>query len=390
MKKSTTNIHLGLHEVDPQFGSVVPPIYSTSTYIFPNAKEGAKRFLGQSKGMIYSRFTNPTVSLLEKRLAKLEDGEIAIAVSSGMAAIFTTLFGLLQPGDEIVAHRVLYGGTMELLSRTLPRYQIKTVFVDFKQPNQIEKAISKKTKILYFETPTNPLLEIIDIVAVSSIAKKHRIISIIDNTFAPPPLQSPIKLGVDLVIHSLTKYLNGHSDVIGGAVIGSKKLLDPIFQKIFIFLGPTMSPFSAYLILRGLTTLEVRLKKQCDNTMAIAQFLEKHPKVKKVYYPGLSSHPQHQTAKKQMTGYGGVLSFEVKGGLKAGEKLVNSVKIIHLAVSLGAVESLIEHPASMTHSEMSQEEKEKGGITDGLIRLSVGLEDKEDLINDIKQALDKI
>lgn len=392
MKLSTKNINLGIKEIDPTFGSVIPPIYNSSTFIFPSAKEGANRFAGKSQGMIYSRFTNPTVELLEKRLKAAEEGEMAIVTSSGMAAIITVLFHLLRSNDEMVAHQTLYGGTAEVLTNILPRYQIKTHFVDFQNIKLLEKTIkdNQKIKLIYFESPTNPLLEVIDIEKIVSLAKKYQLITVFDNTFAPPPLQYPIKLGIDIVIHSLTKYLNGHSDIIGGAIIGKNKYLKEIYYKTFIFFGPTLSPFAAYLTLRGLMTLEVRIKKQSQTALKIAQFLANHPKIIKVNYPGLKTHPQHHLAKKQMKDFGGVLSFEVKGGLKAGERLVNNTKIIHLAVSLGAVESLIEHPASMTHSEISQKEREKIGITDGLIRLSVGLEDEEDLINDLNQALSKI
>ena len=390
MRLSTKNIHLGIKEIDPTFGSVIAPIYPSSTFIFPSAAEGANRFSGKSNGMIYSRFTNPTVNLLEQRLANLEEGEMAIATSSGMAAIVITLFHLLKSGDEVIAHQTIYGGTSEFLTNILPRYQIKTNFVDFKKPETIKKYISKKTKIIYFESPTNPLLEIVDVKKIVKIAKNHRLITVFDNTFSPPPLQTPLKMGIDIVIHSLTKYINGHSDIIGGAIIGKRKFLEQIFNKTYIFFGPTLSPFVAYLALRGLMTLEIRIKKQSQSALQIAQFLANHPKILTVYYPGLKTHPYHQLAKKQMNQFGGVLSFVVKGGLKAGEKLVNNVKIIKLAVSLGACESLIEHPASMTHSEMSEETRRKIGISDGLIRLSVGLEDIDDLIDDLKQALSKI
>ncbi|GAB4218706.1 MAG: methionine gamma-lyase [Candidatus Microgenomates bacterium] len=387
MKLASKNIHLGIKELDPVFGSVIPPIFPTSTYIFKNAKQGADRFSGKEKGMIYSRFTNPTVDLLAKRLAALEEAEMALITSSGMAAISLTLFHLLKKDDHILAHKVVYGGTFEFISRILPRYGIEVDFVDFKNKKEILSKIKNNTKILYFESPTNPLLEIIDIEKIVKIAKTKKLITIFDNTFAPPPLQYPIKLGIDIVIHSLTKYIGGHSDLIGGAIVGKKTFLEPLFLKSYIFFGPTMSPFSAYLALRGLSTLEVRIKKQSENALKIAKFLQNHPKIEKVFYPGISSHPDYNLAKKQMFDFGGVLSFIVKGGYKKAEKLVNNVKLINLAVSLGAVESLIEHPASMTHSELTPEERKKAGIDEGLIRLSVGLEDVDDLINDLKQSL---
>lgn len=374
MKSATKNIHVGVHQADPVFGSVVPPIYLTSTYQFPTAKEGALRFAGKSKGMVYSRFTNPTVAALQNRLAALEEGEMALATASGMAAITLTFLHFLKTGDSIVAHPVLYGGTCEFLFHMAKRYGIDVRSVDFKDPKKVEKAIDKTTKLIYFESPTNPLLEVIDIKRIATIAKKHKVISVFDNTFAPPPLQFPLRLGVDIVIHSLTKYIGGHSDLIGGAIIGSKKLLEPLFTHSYIFFGPTMSPLTAFLALRGLTTLEVRIKKESETTKKIVKYLKNNPKVLKVNYPG----------------FGGVLSFDLKKGYKAGEKLANNVKIITLAVSLGGVESLIEHPASMTHSEMTPEERKKSGIGEGLIRISVGLEDESDLISDLKQAFSSI
>jgi methionine-gamma-lyase len=324
--------------------------------------------------MVYSRFTNPTVAALQERLAALEGGEMALATASGMSAITLTFLHFLKSGDSIVAHPVLYGGTCEFLFHMARRYGIEVRSVDFQDPKKVEAAIDRTTKLIYFESPTNPLLEVIDIRKITRIAKKHKVISVFDNTFAPPPLQFPLKLGVDIVIHSLTKYIGGHSDLIGGAIIGSNKLMEPLFAHSYIFFGPTMSPFTAYLALRGLTTLEVRLKKETETTQKIVKYLKDNPKVKKVNYPG----------------FGAVLSFDLKGGYKAGEKLVNAVKVITLAVSLGGVESLIEHPASMTHSELTPEERKQSGIGEGLIRIAVGLEDEEDLIKDLKQAFSSI
>jgi len=390
MKSSSKNIHIGVHKSDPYFNSVVPPIYPSSTYRFENAHEGALRFSGKKKGVIYSRFTNPTVYALEKRLAALEGAERALATSSGMAAIALTLLHFLKSGDSIIAHNVLYGGTYEFIGRILPRYGIKVHIINVNDTTSLEKCIDKTTKMIYFETPTNPLLEIIDIAKIVNIAKKRKILTVIDNTFAPPPMQYPHKMGVDIVIHSLTKYIGGHSDLIGGAIIGSLEKINPLYLHSYIFFGPTMSPFTAFLVLRGLTTLEIRLKKQAETAQKVAEFLEKHSKVAKVYYPGLTSYPHYELAKKQMNGMGSVLSFEVKDGYAAGEKLVNAVKMITLAVSLGAVESLIEHPASMTHSELTPQEREKSGISDSLIRLSIGLEDQGDIIEDLTQAFQKI
>lgn len=389
MKKTTANIHLGLKQSDPVYGSVNPPIYLSSTFTFPNSDVGAKRFKGEEKGMIYSRFTNPTIEVLEKRLAYLEEADRAIITSSGMAAITTVLLHFLKTGDQVLAHRVLYGGTIELLTSILPRFGITTVFANFNNEKEITSKINSKIKLIYFESPTNPMMEVIDIERTTKLAKRNKIITVFDNTFSPL-IQKPLNLGVDIVVHSLTKYIAGHSDVVAGAIIGHKRLIDDIYHRSYIFLGPALSPFSAYLILRGLTTLEIRLKKISKNANKIVDFLKKHPKIEKVYYPGLNSSEEKKIVQKQMNeklGLGGVLSFEVKGGYQKAKSVVDKTKIIHLAVSLGAVESLIEHPASMTHSELTDEQREKAGIRNGLIRLSVGLEDVDDLINDLKQAL---
>ncbi|OGK57931.1 hypothetical protein A3H86_01825 [Candidatus Roizmanbacteria bacterium RIFCSPLOWO2_02_FULL_41_9] len=390
MRLSTNAIHKGLHFADPTYGSVAPPIYPTATFVFPTAKEGALRFAGKSKGMIYSRFTNPTVSALEMKLAAMEEAEMCIVTSSGMSAITLALLHNLKAGDSIVSHKVIYGGAYELIANILPRYGIKVHLIDFKNIQEIEKHIDKTTKVLYFESPSNPLLEVLDIKKITALAKKHHILSVFDNTFAPPPAQEPLKLGVDIIVYSLTKYHNGHSDIIGGAVVGSTKLLQLMYCHSFIFFGLTMSPFTAYLVSRGLATLNLRLPHQSASALTIAKFLEKHPKIARVYYPGLASHPQRALVRKQMNYNGGILAFELKGGYKAGEKMVNNVKLIHLAVSLGAVESLIEHPASMTHSELSPEQRKQSNIGEGLIRLSVGIEDVKDLIEDLTQALKKI
>lgn len=387
---ATKNIHAGNKPEFP-IGAINTPIYASSTYVFPSAKEGARRFTFAKEGTIYSRWGNPTVTALEKKLAALEQTDSAIAVASGMNAITSVFFHFLQAGDALLAHPTLYGGTYQFFANILPRFGIKTKFVDFNKPEALKKRINKQTKIIYFETPTNPLLEIIDIAAISKIGKKNNLLVVMDNTFAPPYLQYPLKQGVDLVVHSLTKYINGHSDIIGGAIIGRKRLVEAVRRQTTFFLGGTMSPFTAFLVSRGLATLKERLRAHCSNAQAIAEFLEEHPKVEKVFYPGLPSHSGHLLAQKQMyDGFGGMLSFILKGGYKAGEKLMGRVKIPALAVSLGGVESLIEHPASMTHSEYSKQEREKAGIYDGLLRLSVGIEEVDDLIVDLSTALAKI
>lgn len=396
MKKSqgfaTRNIHAGN---DTQFpvGAVNQPIYASSTFVFPSPESGARRFALKEKGMIYSRVQNPTVEALEKKLAVMEgDGDYeAIAFASGMSAIATLFFHFLEKDDEIIAHKAIYGGTYHFLTKIITKFGIKTKIVDFTSLEKVKKAITSKTRILYFETPTNPLLEVIDIQAVSGIGKKNKILVVIDNTFTPPFIQSPLKEGVDITVYSLTKSINGHSDVIAGAIVGSRQAINQIRYKTSMFLGGTMSPFSAFLVARGMASLKERLQTHCHNGQQAALFLNQHPKVEKVFYPGLTSHKDHQIAKKQMyNGYGGILSFILKGGYNAGKKLMQEVKMIKLAVSLGGVESLIEHPASMTHSEYSKEEREKFGIYDGLVRLAVGLEDTEDIIADLSQAFKKL
>lgn len=388
MRLPTKMVHTGVQEADPHFGSVVPPIYTSSTFTFTDAAEGARRFAGKEYGMIYSRFTNPTVDALNKRLADLEGADMAISTASGMAAITTVMLHHLKEGDTLLAHNVLYGGAVELIARILPRYGITTKLIDFTKPGEIEKNIDPTVKLLYFETPTNPMLEIVDIKAVTYIAKKNKIVSVMDNTFAPPPLQYPIELGVDIVIHSLTKYLGGHADVIGGAIIGKKDLITDIMMKTFIFLGPALSPFTAYLVLRGMTTLSVRVAAISNSGLQVARYLEQHKAVTHVYYPGLSSHPQYTLAAQQMSGFGGVISFEVEGGYTQAEKIANTIELFSLAVSLGGVESLIEHPASMTHSELTESELKAAGIRPGLLRIAVGLEDTQDLIDALKNALE--
>lgn len=387
---SSQNIHIGLKKSDPTFGSVVPPIFLSSTFQFPTAHEGALRFSGKKKGLIYSRFTNPTVYALEKKLAAMEHGQRALATSSGMAAITLTLLHHLKAGDSIIAHRVIYGGAYEFIAHMLPKFGVTVHMVDANDIKAVRAKIDSTTKVIYIETPTNPLLEVVDIKKIADLGKKHKILTVLDGTFAPPPIQFPLDLGIDIVIHSLTKYIGGHSDLIAGAIIGKSAVIDPLYFQSYIFFGPTMSPFTAYLVMRGISTLKVRVRQQEQNALKVAKYLEGNKKVSRVFFPGLDSHPQRALVKRQMDGTGSVLSFTLKGGYRAGEKLVNHVKLITLAVSLGCVESLIEHPASMTHSEMSPQERKESGIDEGLIRISVGLENPDDLIDDLSQAFAKI
>ena len=385
---ATKAVHAGQHP-DPYTGAVSVPIYETSTFVFKNAEQGAARFAGTEEGYIYTRLGNPTVKALERSIAELENGEAARACASGMAAINTTVTALAKKGDHVISIDCLYGGTAKLFLDILPKFGIEFTLVDSSNAEEVDKAIQKNTKLLYLESPANPTLKLTDIRAVTQIARKHGVITAVDNTFMSPYFQRPLELGADVVVHSLTKYLSGHSDVIGGAIISSKDLLktiDPILKNN----GSTLGPFEAWITLRGIKTLPLRMEKHNDNAIKTAEFLEKHPKIKRVHYPGLESHPQHELARRQMSGFGGVICFEVRGGLEAGIKLMNSVKLCTLAVSLGAVETLIEHPASMTHAIVPKEERLKAGITDSLVRLSVGIEDVEDIIEDLEQALEKI
>ena len=367
-------------------GSVVVPIYSTSTFAFKDADQGAARFAGTEEGYIYTRLGNPTTRALEKNVAALESGEDARACASGMAAITTAVMSVIKKGDHVVSTDCIYGGTVKLFLDILSKYGVDFTLVDSSDTGRVKSAIRENTKLIYLETPANPTLKLTDLREVAELAKQHGIMTMVDNTLMSPYFQRPLELGADVVIHSLTKYLGGHSDLVGGIVVGSKsfiKTLDPVLKNT----GGTIGPFEAWLTLRGIKTLPLRMQKHNENALKTAQFLELHPKIAKVYYPGLKSHPQHELASRQMSGFGGIICFEVKGGLNAGKKLMNSVKLCTLAVSLGAVETLIEHPASMTHAIVPKKEREKAGITDKLVRLSVGIEDIDDIIDDLKQAL---
>jgi len=387
-KFATKAVHAGQHP-DSLTGSISVPIYETSTFAFKDVQQGASRFAGTKEGYIYTRLGNPTIRALEESVAELENGEAARACASGMAAICTSVTAIAGKGDHVVATDCLYGGTHKLFSDILPKFGVEFTFVDSSLIENVEAAVKRNTKIIYIETPSNPTLKLTDLQAVSKIGKKHNIVTIVDNTFMSPYFQQPLKLSIDVAIHSLTKYLSGHSDIVGGVIAGSAsfiKTLDPTLKNI----GATLGPFEAWLTLRGIKTLALRMEKHNENAMKVAQFLEDHPKVERVYYPGLKSHPQHELAKKQMSGFGGMVSFELNGGLEAGRKIMNSVKLCTLAVSLGAVETLIQHPASMTHAVVPKEERLKSGITDSLVRLSVGIEDVQDIIDDLNQALERI
>lgn len=387
-KFATEAVHGG-QDHDPLTGAVSVPIYQTSSFVFESAEQGAARFAGKEKGYIYTRLGNPTVKALEKSLAGLEEGEDARACSSGMAAINTAVLSVVRKGDHVVSTENLYGGTAKLFSDILPKFGIEFTLVDTSHIENVELAIRKNTKILYIETPSNPTLKLTNIREVAKIAKEHDAVSIVDNTFMSPYFQQPLTLGADVVVHSLTKYLSGHSDVVGGIVISYQNFIDKM-DPVLKNTGGTLGPFEAWLTLRGIKTLHIRMERHNENAMKVAEFLEAHEKIEKVYYPGLKSSDQYDLAKQQMSGFGGIVSFEVKGGLEAGRKLMNSVRLCTLAVSLGAVETLIEHPASMTHAVVPREERLRTGLTDSLVRLSVGIEDVEDIIEDLQSALENI
>ncbi len=389
--KSTQAIHAG-ERVTPATEKsgipLLPPIYQNSTFRFTTAAEFAEAFRDEESGHVYTRWGNPTQEVLEKKLAVLEAGEAALATASGMGAVSTALLTALADGGHVVAMENLYSATFQILSEELPRFGIETTFVDATDPSEIERAIRPDTKVLYLESPTNPLLKLIDLRASAEIAKAHGVTSIIDNTFATPCGQQPIPLGIDVVVHSMTKYLSGTGAVIAGAIIGQKAFVTRVKEGALRNFGAVISPFNAWLTLQGITTLPLRFARHCENAVQVAAFLEAHPAVAWVRYPGLPSHPQHELAKHQMEAFGGMITLELKGGRTAGEHLVDRLQRCALAVSLGDVRTLICHPASTTHSHVPAEIRQQIGITDGLVRISVGLEDVEDILADLGQALE--
>ena len=393
MKKiglGTTAIHSGT--VKNLYGTLAVPIYQTSTFIFDSAEQGGKRFALEEAGYIYTRLGNPTTTVLEEKIATLEEGEAAVAMSSGMGAISSTLWTILKAGDHIVTDKTLYGCTFALMCHGLTRFGVEVSFVDTSNLEEVKNAMKENTRVVYLETPANPNLKIVDLEEISKIAHTNpNTLVVVDNTFATPYIQKPLKLGVDIVVHSVTKYLNGHGDVIAGLVVTNKTLADQIrFIGLKDMTGAVLGPQDAYYIVRGMKTFEIRMERHCKNAKVVAEFLDKHPKIKKVYYPGLETHEGYNIVKKQMKDFGGMISFELKGGYEAGKTLLNNLKLCSLAVSLGDTETLIQHPASMTHSPYTKEEREAAGITDGLVRLSVGLENVEDIIADLEQGLEKI
>jgi len=365
----------------------------TSTFKFKDQAQGAAIFAGTEEGYLYTRISNPTVDLLEEKVALLEGAEDGIATSSGMAAVASTVMSLVRPGENIVACNALYGGTFALFNTHLKSLNIEVRFISPASSNDrsnITPLIDEKTRLLYIETPANPTLDIIDIQLWALIARENKLPLAVDNTFASPYLQKPLSLGAKIVIHSATKYLGGHGDIIGGMIVSDSETIQLMKEEYVNHFGPAMSPFNAWLILRGIKTLAIRMSRHSSSALTLARWLENHPKIQKVYYPGLPTHPGHAIAIRQMKEFSGIIAFELKGGIEAGKKLLNGVKLCILAVSLGDCETLIQHPASMTHATYSKEELKKAGIAEGLIRLSVGLEDPDDIIEDIEQALSGI
>jgi len=396
IKKMNTNdkgfntklIHAGAFE--DEFGSATVPIYQTSTFKFKSAQEGADCFSGKSNGYIYTRIGNPTIKAFEQNIASLENGYDGIATSSGMGAISSVYMALLGAGSHIVSSDAVYGPARGVLEQDFSRFNVEATFVNTSKLENIVSAIKPNTKVLYIETPANPTMEITDIVACSKIAKEHNLILVVDNTFCSPYLQKPLDLGADVVLHSITKFINGHADIVGGVIVAK----DPeIYKKIrhsMVYMGCNMDPTQAFMVLRGVKTLAIRIDRAQESAMKVADYLESHPKVAWIKYPGLTSHPQYELAKTQMKGFGSMMSFGLKGGYEAGQKLMDHVHLATLAVSLGGVETLIQHPASMTHAAVSKENKIAAGITDDLIRVSVGIEDSKDIIEDLKQGLEKV
>ncbi len=368
---------------------VATPLYQTATFRADQAATVA-RYAGEVQPQaFYTRWGNPTVEVFEKTVADLEGGEGCLAFASGMAAVSTTLLGLLGPGDHVVAGQSLYTATTKLLAHDLPAIGVTADFVDATDAGAFARAARPQTRMFYLETPSNPTLALTDVAAVCAIARERGVTVVVDNTFASPVNQRPIELGADVVLHSATKYLAGHSDVVAGCVVARRELVEKLWHKRTL-LGGSLDPFAAWLALRGLKTLALRVEAQNRGAMALAQFLEKHPKVARVFYPGLASHPQHALARRQMHGFGGMLSFEVRGGREAGARLVESTRLAVLAVSLGGVETLVEHPASMSHAPLSDEQLHRAGIPPGLVRLSVGIEAVEDLVADFAEALARL
>ncbi len=384
----TKLIHSG--DFNDVFGAAVTPIYQTSTFAFRNADHGADLFAGKEKGYIYTRIGNPTIEALENKLADLENGTGAVVFASGMGAVSTLYAATLKAGDHMIGSEAMYGPSRSIMETFFKDFGIEATFVDTGDLAAIKKAVQPNTKLLYVESPTNPTMVLTDIEKAAKIARQNDMLMAVDNTFSSPYLQNPLDLGADIVLHSLTKFINGHADIVGGALIVKDKEIYARLRKTMSYFGANMDPHQAYMVIRGVKTLSLRVERATENAMKVATYLENHPKIAWIKYPGLKSHPQYELAQKQMKMPGSMISFGVKGGFEAGKTLMNNVRLALLAVSLGGVETLIQHPASMTHASMSKKAREEAGITDELVRFSVGIENVEDIIADLEQALEKI
>lgn len=369
-----------------QFNEHSEALYLTSSFVFDNAAQAAARFSGAEEGMVYARFTNPTVTMMQTRLAALEDAEVCVATASGMAAILATVMALMKSGEHIVSSRSIFGATQQLFGTILARFGIETTFIDSADSAAFAAALRPNTRLLFIETPSNPLTEVLDIAALAAVAHAGGVLLVVDNCFCSPALQQPLKLGADLVIHSATKYLDGQGRVLGGAVCGPKALTDEVF-KFLRTAGPTISPFNAWVILKGMETLSLRMKQQSANALELAQWLEQQPQVARVYYPGLSSHPQHALAMKQQASGGAIVAFEVKGEREAAWRVVDNCRLLSITANLGDTKTTITHPASTTHGRISPEARAASGIKEGLLRIAVGLESPRDLEADLERGL---
>jgi methionine-gamma-lyase len=386
---NTRAVHAG-QEPDPATGAVAPPIYQSSTFAFESCRQGAARFAGEEDGFIYTRMGNPTTRRLEDAVSQLEGGAGGLATSSGMGALCTLAFALLGAGEHMVGTSSVYGPSRVVMERDFSRFGVRSSFVDTSDPDAVRRAMTSATRMVFVETPANPTIVLSDISAVADIAHDHGALLVVDNTFASPILQRPLELGADIVMHSMTKFINGHTDVVAGMIVARSSELLARIKPVHSYLGACVDPHQAWLALRGLRTLAMRVRTAERNALRIAADLEQHPKVEWVRYPGLESHPQHELAERQMDGPGSLISFEVVGGVAGGARLLDSVRLMTLAVSLGGIETLIQHPSSMTHATMPREERISAGITDGLVRVSVGCEDVDDLIADFHQALEVV
>ncbi|MEW5756812.1 MAG: O-succinylhomoserine sulfhydrylase [Pseudomonadota bacterium] len=381
---ATLAVRAGHHATNE--GEQSEPIFPTSSYVFESAAQAAARFSGSEPGNIYSRFTNPTVRAFEQRLAALEGGARCVATSSGMSAILSTCMALLKTGDHMVSSRAIFGTTSVLFNNYLAKFGVETTFVGLTDLDAWKRAIRPNTRMLFLETPSNPLTEVADIAALAALAREHGCLLVVDNCFCTPALQRPLALGADIVIHSATKYLDGQGRCIGGAVVGNEQLVGTDVYGFLRTAGPSMSPFNAWVFLKGLETLQLRMRAHCENTLALAQWLEAQPEVSKVYYPGLKSHPQHALAARQQSGFGGVLSFELKGGKDAAWRLIDATRVMSITANLGDTKSTITHPATTTHGRLTPEQRAAAGISDGLVRIAVGLEDLVDLKADLQRG----